>query len=138
MEYLLTGVLIIVLLVLAGFALLYLLIKRGKQQPKVKKIIVVDPEAQKTYNIQKNTDEEKTLTMQERIELSWQFLVNIKNQVMQKFSETDLEKVHRAGTILSEHGMKYQHNAELEIIVSTEMSKTKLVTKQKEQESVSR
>lgn len=128
----------IVLLVLAGFALLYLLIKRGKQQPKVKKIIVVDPEAQKTYNIQKNTDEEKTLTMQERIELSWQFLVNIKNQVMQKFSETDLEKVQRAGTILSEHGMKYQHNAELEIIVSTEMSKTKLVTKQKEQESVSR
>jgi len=128
----------IVLLVLAGFALLYLLIKRGKQQPKVKKIIVVDPEAQKTYNIQKNTDEEKTLTMQERIELSWQFLVNIKNQVMQKFSETDLEKVQRAGTILSEHGMKYQHNAELEIIVHTEMSKTKLVTKQKEQESVSR
>jgi hypothetical protein len=128
----------IVLLVLAGFALLYLLIKRGKQQPKVKKIIVVDPEAQKTYNIQKNTDEEKTLTMQERIELSWQFLVNIKNQVMQKFSETDLEKVQRAGTILSEHGMKYQHNAELEIIVSTEISKTKLVTKQKEQESVSR
>ncbi len=114
------------------------IIKRGKQQPKVKKIIVVDPEAQKTYNIQKNTDEEKTLTMQERIELSWQFLVNIKNQVMQKFSETDLEKVQRAGTILSEHGMKYQHNAELEIIVSTEMSKTKLVTKQKEQESVSR
>jgi len=43
----------IVLLILAGFALLYLLIKRGKQQPKVKKIIVVDPEAQKTYNIQK-------------------------------------------------------------------------------------
>jgi len=34
--------------------------------------------------------------------------------------------------------MKYQHNAELEIIVHTEMSKTKLVTKQKEQESVSR
>ena len=128
----------IVLMVLAGFSLLYLLIKRGKQQPKVKKIIVVDPEAQKTYNIQKNTDEEKTLTMQERIELSWQFLVNIKNQVMQKFSETDLEKVQRAGTILSEHGMKYQHNAELEIIVNREMSKTKVVTKQKEQESVSR
>jgi hypothetical protein len=129
----------IVLLVLAGFALLYLLIKRGKQQPKVKKIIVVDPEAQKTYNIQKkHTDEEKTLTMQEKIELSWQFLVNIKNQVMQKFSETDIEKVQRAGTILSEHGMKYQHNAELEIIVNTEMSKTKVVTKQKEQESVSR
>ncbi len=128
----------IVLMVLAGFSLLYLLIKRGKQQPKVKKIIVVDPEAQKTYNIQKNTDEEKTLTMQERIELSWQFLVNIKNQVMQKFSETDLEKVQRAGTILSEHGMKYQHNAELEIIVNKEMSKTKVVTKQKEQESVSR
>jgi hypothetical protein len=76
--------------------------------------------------------------MQEKIQLSWQFLINIKNQVMQKFSETDLEKVQRAGTILSENGMKYQHNAELEIIVHTEMSKTKLVTKQKEQESVSR
>jgi hypothetical protein len=126
------------LLVLAGTALVYLLIKRNKE-PKVKKIVVVDPEAQKLYNIQKKkTDEEKTLTMQEKIELSWQFLINIKDQVLKKFSKPDLEKVQKAGTILAEHGMKYQHDIELEISVRQEVSKAKSITKPKEQESLSR
>ena len=128
----------VALLVLAGSALVYLLIKRNKE-PKVKKIVVVDPEAQKLYNIQKKkTDEEKTLTMQEKIELSWQFLINIKDQVLKKFSKPDLEKVQKAGIILAEHGMKYQHDIELEISVRQEVSKAKSITKPKEQESLSR
>jgi hypothetical protein len=128
----------IVLLVVAGIALVYLLVKRNKG-PKIKKIVVVDPEAQKLYNIQKHiTTEEKTLTMQEKIELSWQFLVNIKNQVLKKFSKPDQEKVMKVGTILTEHGMKYQHDIELEIKVKQEFTKSKSVTKPKEQESMSR
>lgn len=100
-------------------------------------MVVVDPEAQQLYATQKHkTDEEKTLTMQEKIELSWQFVVNprkIKNQVLEKFSKTDQEKVVRAGTILLENGMKYQHDVELEVRISQE-SKAKSVTKSKEQE----
>ena len=57
-------------------------------------MVVIDPEAQQLYATQKHkTDEEKTLTLQEKIELSWQFVVNIKNQVLEKFSKTDQEKV---------------------------------------------
>ncbi|MFK7967860.1 MAG: DUF2660 domain-containing protein [Rickettsiaceae bacterium] len=128
----------VALLILVGIALVYLLIKR-KKAPKIKKIVVIDPEAQKVYNIQKKkTDEVKTLTMQEKIELSWQFLVNIKNQVLKKFSKPDQEKVKRAGIILAEHGMKYQHDIELEISVKREVSKTKSITKPKEKASISR
>ena len=66
------------------------------------------------------------------------FLINIKDQVLKKFSKPDLEKVQKAGTILAEHGMKYQHDIELEISVRQEVSKAKSITKPKEQESLSR
>ena len=125
----------IALLVTAGIVLVLMYVKLKKEQePKIKKVVVVDPEAQQLYASQKHKpDEEKTLTIQEKIELSWQFLVNIKNQVVEKFSKTDQEKVMRAGTILLEHGMKYQHDVELEVRISQE-SKAKSVTKSKEQE----
>ena len=125
----------VVLLIAAGIVLVLMYIKLKKEkEPKLKKVVVVDPEAQQLYATQKHkTDEEKTLTMQEKIELSWQFVVNIKNQVLEKFSKTDQEKVVRAGTILLENGMKYQHDVELEVRISQE-SKAKFVTKSKEQE----
>ena len=125
----------IVLLVTAGIVLVFIYVKLKKgQEPKIKKVVVVDPEAQQLYASQKHKpDEEKTLTIQEKIELSWQFLVNIKNQVVEKFSKTDQEKVMRAGTILLEHGMKYQHDVELEVRIRQE-SLAKSVTKSKEQE----
>lgn len=125
----------VVLLIAAGIVLVLMYIKLKKEkEPTLKKVVVIDPEAQQLYATQKHkTDEEKTLTMQEKIELSWQFVVNIKNQVLEKFSKTDQEKVVRAGTILLEHGMKYQHDVELEIRVRQE-SKAKSVTKSKEQE----
>ena len=126
----------IVLLIAAISGSVYLIMKR-KKEPTIKKIVVVDPEAQKLYNVQKHkTDEKKTLTLQEKIELSWQFLVNIKNQVLEKFSKPDQEKVMRAGTILAENGMKYQHDVDQEIRVRQEFSKS--VTKSKDQEQVSR
>ena len=125
----------VVLLIAAGIVLVLMYIKLKKEkEPKLKKVVVVDPEAQQLYATQKHKpDEEKTLTMQEKIELSWQFVVNIKNQVLEKFSKTDQEKVVRAGTILLENGMKYQHDVELEVRISQE-SKAKSVTKSKEQE----
>ena len=129
----------LILLLAAGAGVAYLILKRRGGEPKIKKVVVVDPQAQKLYDIQKHkTDEEKALTVQEKIELSWQFLVNIKNQVLKLFSKAEQAKVERAGTILKEHGMKYQHDIEQEIRVK-EFSKAKSITKTKEQEhSVSR
>lgn len=123
----------IALLILAGSVLVYLFMKRNKE-PKIKKVVVVDQAAQKLYDTQKQKpEEEKNLTMQEKIELSWKFLVNIKNQVLEKFSKPDQEKVKRAGVILTEHGMKYQHDIELEVSISKEAARTKTVSKPKEQ-----
>ena len=83
----------VVLLIAAGIVLVLMYIKLKKEkEPTLKKVVVIDPEAQQLYATQKHkTDEEKTLTMQEKIELSWQFVVNIKNQVLEKFSKTDQE-----------------------------------------------
>jgi len=58
--------------------------------------------------------------------------------VLKKFSKPDQEKVKRVGIIIAEHGMKYQHDIELEISVKREVSKTKSITKPKEKASISR
>lgn len=124
----------IFLLVISGIALMYLVINK-KREPKIKKIVVIDPEAQKLYvNQKQKPDEEKTLTIQEKINLSWQFLVNIKNQILKNFSKLDQEKLEKIGDVLAENGMKYQHDIELEARVSQGFAKAKSVTKSKEQE----
>ena len=128
----------IALLIAAGIGIAYLIIKR-KKKTGVKKVVVVDPVAQELYTNQKHKqNEEKKLTLEEKIELSWQFLVNIKNQVLQKFSKSDQEKVARAGTILIENGMKYQHDVEQEAQISQEHLKAKSVNKPKEQPTIVR
>ena len=67
--------------------------------------------AQEEYNILHNKEEEiQSLTLEERIELSWAFLLNITEQVMSRFSMSDQKKVDEAGLILSKNGVRYQHN----------------------------
>ena len=58
--------------------------------------------------------------------------------MLKKFSKPDQEKVKRVGIIIAEHGMKYQHDIELEISVKREVSKIKSITKPKEKASISR
>ncbi|WP_322776053.1 DUF2660 domain-containing protein [Candidatus Megaera venefica] len=82
-------------------------------------------------------DEDKSLTLQEKIELSWAFLTNITEQVMNRFSNQDQQKVENAGQALSKNGAKYQHNVNREANIVQAVIKTRVKDQNKGQ-SVSR
>lgn len=102
-----------------------------------KKIVHLSPadqHSQEVYNQNRHKeDEDKSLTLQERIELSWAFLTNITEQVMNRFSNQDQQKVENAGHALSKNGAKYQHNVNQEANIVQAVIKTRVKDQNKEQ-----
>lgn len=92
----------------------YIILKKLRSgEPKIVRTHVVDPASQELYDKKRHKeDDDKKLTLQEKIELSWAFLVNITEQVMNQFSQEDQQKVENAGHTLAMHGAKYQHNVD--------------------------
>ena len=131
--------LLIALLLIIVCAVGYYFFVRPSSFKKVVHTPPVDPQAQALYDQSKynKEDEEQSLTMQERIELSWQFLIDIKNQVLSKFSGPDQQKVHQAGKKMAEHGMRYQHDIEMGI--KRDVVQARSITKeQQKDQSISR
>lgn len=50
-----------------------------------------------------------SMTLQERLDLSWQFLYDITNSILSKFSALDKKNILELGKVLFENGMRYQH-----------------------------
>lgn len=67
-----------------------------------------DPNAQSTYD-QGRKGGEKPLTLKERLELSWQFLYDITDIVLGKFSAADQDAALNIGKTLLENGGHYEH-----------------------------
>ncbi len=82
-------------------------------------------------------DEEVSLTLEERIELSWQFLTNVTEQILNKFSKEDRNVVHDAGEKMNRHGMSYQHDVKQEAKVTIDVVKSR-TKKQKKDKGRSR
>ncbi|MCZ6902347.1 MAG: DUF2660 domain-containing protein [Rickettsia endosymbiont of Ixodes persulcatus] len=59
--------------------------------------------------------ENKKLTLQERIELSWKFLYDITEIILNKFSKEDVIQVNKCGQVLLENGVRYEHVVDLAI-----------------------
>jgi len=53
--------------------------------------------------------DEVTLSEDEKMEISWQFLYDITNYVLKKFSKKDVSLVHDIGKTLVGFGMIYNH-----------------------------
>lgn len=105
---------------------------------KIAHLSPADQQAQEVYNQNRHKeDEDKSLTLQEKIELSWAFLTNITEQVMNRFSNQDQQKVENAGQALSKNGAKYQHNVNREANIVQAVIKTRVKDQNKGQ-SVSR
>jgi hypothetical protein len=68
---------------------------------------------QKIYD--KKGASDKSLSEDEKMELSWQFLYDITDFVLKKFSKTDLDSLHQIGKELLKFGMSYQHVVEYNI-----------------------
>lgn len=77
-------------------------------------------------------DEEVSLTLEERINLSWQFLTNITEQILNKFSKQDQDIIYKAGQKMNKHGMTYQHNITQEAKITINVIRSR--TKQQEQD----
>jgi hypothetical protein len=94
--------------VVAIGAVLYFYSKSQNKGKNLKSVVVKDPQAAILYK-QNKQKEEKKLSLKERIELSWQFLYDITEIVLNKFSAADRQEVHDIGAKLSKTGMKYKH-----------------------------
>ncbi|ABV73201.1 hypothetical protein A1E_01280 [Rickettsia canadensis str. McKiel] len=70
-----------------------------------------------TKNVALNSKKPKNkkLTLQERIELSWKFLYDITEIILNKFSKEDVIQVNKCGQILLENGVRYEHVVDLAI-----------------------
>jgi hypothetical protein len=79
-----------------------------KREGNVEYILKDDPNAQGKYDSIKNP-QHKTLSAKELLELSWAFLYDLTEVVLNKFSSTDQNKVMECGRTMVKNGMKYQH-----------------------------
>lgn len=124
----------IIILVIAVFGVIYLIRKKSNYQ-KPKHVAVVDPAAQEAYIANKmRYNENQNLTLEEKIKLSWQFLINLKKIIMEKFSATDRETLAKASEVLIKNGMNYHHDVEQELKVKLELSHAESMSKIKKQE----
>ena len=123
----------IILLIALGFAAFFVF-QRMRGQTKTKRITPVDPSAQSAYekaNVPME-EEEVNLTLQERIELSWQFLTNITEQIMNRFSTKDQQQVYKAGQQLAKNVTKYQHDVHQEANFTQKAIKARVVQQNKD------
>ena len=67
-----------------------------------------DAEAQKLY-ADSHKKESILMSIKDRLELSWQFLYDITNIVLNKFSKDDREATLAMGHIILDNGGRYEH-----------------------------
>ncbi len=125
-----------IFLLLVVSVIAFLLIKRMRSSGSKKNVhlSVADQHSQELYDQARHKeDEDKSLTLQEKIELSWAFLTNITEQVMNRFSAQDQKKVEDAGQTLTKNGAKYQHNVNREADIVKAVIKTRVKEQNKDQ-----
>jgi hypothetical protein len=119
---------ILVLVIIVG--LVYVYFNRQKGGPITHKI---DPIAQEQYDkAHSKQDDKKNLSLQEKIERSWQFLYNITKTILTSFSVEDTKSLQEAGTVLRKNGMHYHHNIDQETAIIVQQELSKVVEKEKD------
>lgn len=81
-------------------------------------VTVDDPNAQTNYEKSRPSGG-PSLSAKELLDLSWKFLYSITEAVLHKFSSASREEVHRCGSTLAEHGMRYVHVVEAKALIQT-------------------
>lgn len=89
-----------------------------------------DPDAQARYDEKRDKGVPK-LTAKQMLDLSWQFLYDITEIVLYKFSARARKEVHECGKTLAENGMRYNHEV-AKSPLAYGITHTKNVTESKE------
>lgn len=95
---------------IAFIAIIFLLLRKSGSavEGNVKYTQAGDPEAQgKYFNIK--FPPMLAISAKELLELSWKFLYDLTEAVLNKFSVRDQQSIMQHGRVMVEHGMKYQH-----------------------------
>lgn len=71
--------------------------------------------SEETFALNNKNQDNKKLTLQERIELSWKFLYDITETILNKFTKDDITLVNKCGRVLLENGARYEHIVDLAI-----------------------
>ena len=114
-----------------GLLLIIVLFKKKAGGSKKHKLTTSDINAQALYSQKRQNDEQK-LTLQEKLELSWKFLYEITEIVINKFSPQDRQEVQRIGQDLVNSGMQYEHVIDLGI--KAQASKVQNLEQEKKQD----
>jgi len=100
------------LIILIAFALvIFLLLKKktsGYSEGNAAYTAKEDPEAQGKY-INIKFPKITAISTKELIDLSWKFLYDITETVLNKFSVRDQQETLDQGRVMVQNGMKYQH-----------------------------
>ena len=120
---------------IVGISLVLVLLVQKLRAKKQAVTLPENDEPVQTKEIQsfKKNNEEKNLTLEEKLELSWQFLFNITEIVMNKFSKDDRNQVETIGKELDSRGMKYEHVISLGIKVDVNKAQNLDLDKDKQQ-----
>jgi hypothetical protein len=126
----------IILLVALGVAIFFIIRRMVGKAPGTMRTLTSDPESQASYEKEHNKmHEEIILTLDERIELSWQFLNRITEQFLNLFSTSDKIKTYKAGQLLRNNGMRYEHNVEEEASLTLNIIREKVTEHNKNVET---
>ncbi|RYE06176.1 MAG: DUF2660 domain-containing protein [Rickettsiaceae bacterium] len=92
--------------------------------------------SQEEYDKQKNLVSTSKLSLEQKTELSWQFLERITDIVANKFSAEDKKLIKEAGRLLADNGTTYKHQVDIEVRMINDKNKVSNVAKNKNGGSV--
>lgn len=94
---------------------IFLIYNIASRKKNIQEPVENNSDDSQNYALNSKTQDDKKLTIQERIELSWQFLYDITEIILNKFSKEDIISVNKYGRILFENGAKYEHVVDLAV-----------------------
>ena len=127
-----------IIICVIGLIVYYVIVNRRLLYQKLEAHIHNFTEEQKLYN--NNRNKQKSLSQDEALEVSWQFLYYIADVVLKKFSRQDRDAVHDLGQQLAKTGMVYNHVIEYKVEKKKTVSKAlsdKTEQRSQQQKSVS-
>lgn len=126
-----------IILICAGLflMLLFLLLKQRKTAQNTQSKAEHD-NAQNVYSARKTVEDKVTLSLEEKLQLSWEFLYDITEKIINTFSPTDKATVERIGDDLVRKGMRYQHIIDFAIRPKATHAKGANIENTKEQSNV--
>jgi len=103
-------IILIIVLLLALIYFVSLLLRTISSGSGTKEYLKAgDPSAQKIYDAKRDEKLPPSISLQNKLTLSWEFIYNITEKILKLFTPEDRKQVQDAGRVLLDFGTKYEH-----------------------------